>query len=181
MRERRAGEGRKGKKDDDLKSPLRERKRAGASRRGGGSLAGGGGADGDAEFFEFGAGEAIFVAAGEAFNDFAEFADAGVFLAKFEKGHAFAEARGTELETLGIVAKDFVVGGDGVNVLLLLVKDFAEVELGVGSEIGFGVILEVVLKFGASEVVFAAGDVAEAVRVECVGGGRASGNAGGTG
>src|SRR5205814_1074306 len=147
----------------------------------GGELAGRGGGDGDAEFLEFGAGEAMFVAAGEAFDDFAEFADAAVLLAELEEGHAFAETRGAELETLGIVGEDFVVGGDGVNILLLLVKDFAEVELSVRGEIGFGVVLEVVLKFGAGEIVFAAGDVAEAVGVKRVGGRRASGNAAGTG
>jgi len=124
------------------------------SEKRGGELAGGGGGDGDAEFLELGPGEAIFVAAGEALDDFTEFAHPTGFLAKFEEGHALAEARGAKLETLGIVAEDFVVGGDGVHVLLLLVKDLAEVELGVGSEIGFGVVLEVVLKFGASEIVF---------------------------
>src|SRR5713226_6924726 len=139
-------------------------------------LAGGG--YGDAEFFEFGAGEAVFVAAGVALHDFAEFADAGGFLAELDEGHAFAEARGAELEALGIVGEDFVVGGDGVSVLLLLVKDFAEVELGVGSEVGVGVKLEVVLKFGAGEIVFAAGDVAKAVGIKRVGGGSAGGKSG---
>jgi len=44
----------------------------------------------------------------------------------------------------------------------------------------FGVKLEVVLKFGASEIVFAAGDVAETVGIERVGGGRrAAGDGGG--
>src|SRR5712691_7810465 len=139
-------------------------------------LAGGG--DGDAEFFEFGAGEAVFVAAGEALDDFAEFADAAGFLAELDEGHALAEAGGTELETLGIIGEDFVVGGDGIDVLLLLVKDFAEIELGVGSKVGVRVILEVVLEFGASEIVLAGGDVAKTVGIERVGGGRASGNRG---
>src|SRR5206468_11176653 len=139
----------------------------------GGELAGG--SDGDAEFLEFGAGEAIFVAAGEALDDFAELADAAVLLAEFKKGHAFSKARGAELETLGIVGEDFVVGGDGVNILLLLVKDFAEVELSVRGEIGFGVVLEVVLKFGAGDIVSAAGDVAAAVGVQRLRVRRASG------
>ena len=76
-------------------------------------LAGGG--EGDAEFFEFGAGEAIFVAARVALDDFAEFVDAGGFLAEFDEGHAFVQARRTELEALGIIGEDFVVGGDGVG------------------------------------------------------------------
>jgi len=130
-----------------------------------------GGGEGDAEFFELGAGEAIFVTAGEALDDVAEFADAGGFLAKFDEGHAFAEAGGTELETLGIVGEDFVVGSDGIDVLLLLVKDLAEVELSVGCQVGVGIILEVVLKFGAGEIVLAAGNIAEAVGIKSVGGG----------
>src|SRR5882757_5163390 len=129
-------------------------------------LAGGG--DGDTEFFEFGAGEAVFVAAGVALDDFAEFADAGGFLAKFDEGHAFAEAGGAELETFGIVGEDFFVGGDGFVVLLLLVGDFAEIKLSVGGEIGVAVIAEVILKFRVGKLVFAAGDVAETVGIESV-------------
>src|SRR5258708_1166157 len=101
--------------------------------------------------------------------------DAGSFLAEFEEGHAFAEACGAELEALGIIGEDFVIGGDGINVLLLLVKDFAEVELSVGGEVSVGVKLQVVLKFGAGEIVFAGGDVAKAIGIESVGGGCASG------
>src|SRR5713101_6215 len=142
-------------------------------------LAGGG--DGDAQFFKFGAGEAVFITAGEALDNFAEFTDAGSFLAEFEEGHAFAQACGAKLETLGIVGEDFVVGGDGIDVLLLLVKDFAEVELGVGGEISVGVKLQVVLKFGAGEIVFAGGDVAKAVGIESVGGGCAGGRSRGDG
>src|SRR5882724_548500 len=142
-------------------------------------LAGGG--DGDAEFFEFGAGEAVFVAAGVALDDFAEFADAGGFLAEFDEGQAFAEVGGAELETFGIVGEDFFVGGDGFVVLLLLVGDFAEIKLSVGGEIGVAVIPEVILKFRVGKLVFAAGDVAETVGIESVGGGCAGGKRGGGG
>src|SRR5713101_5428135 len=132
-------------------------------------LAGGG--DGDAQFFKFGAGEAVFITAGEALDNFAEFTDAGSFLAEFEEGHAFAEAGGAELKALGIIGEDFVISGDGINVLLLLVKDFAEVELSVGAEVGVSVKFQVVLKFRAGEIVFAGGDVAKAVGIKSVGGG----------
>jgi len=40
------------------------------------------------------------------------------------------------LKLFGEGGKDFDVSGDSVNVLLLLVKYFAEIELGVGSEVG---------------------------------------------
>ncbi len=53
-------------------------------------------------------------------------------------------------------------------VLVLGVGDFAEIELGVGGEVGVAVILEIVLKFGTGEIVFAAGDVAQAVGIESV-------------
>src|SRR6266851_4051522 len=141
-------------------------------------LAGGG--DGDAELFEFGAGAAIFFGAGVALDDFAEFADAAGFLAEFDEGHAFLEAGGGELEALRIIVHNLFVFSDRLAVLLLRVGNFAEIELGVGGQVGVAVILEVVLEFGASEIVFAAGDVAEAVGIEGVGGGRAGGNDGRT-
>src|SRR5260370_4946177 len=96
-----------------------------------------------------------------------------------EECHAFLEASGGELESFRIIVQNFFVFGDGLSVLLLRVGDLAEIELGVGGEDGVAVILEVVLVFGASEIVLATGDVAEAVGIERVGGGRAAGAAGG--
>ena len=134
-----------------------------------------GGGGGDAEFLEFGAGAAFFFGAGVALDDFAEFADAGVFLALLDEGHAFFEVGGSELEALGIVGEDAIVFTDGLVVVALGVGDFAEIELGVGGEVGVAVKLEVVLEFGAGEIVFAAGDVAETVGIESVGGRRGTG------
>src|SRR5712692_1273622 len=138
-----------------------------------------GGSEGDAEFFEFGAGAAVFFGAGIALDDFAELADAAGFLAEFDEGHAFLEASRGELEALGIIVENLFVFGDGDFVIFLRVGDFSEIELGVGSEVGVAVILEVVLEFGASEIVFAAGNVAEAVGVEGVCRWGARGNGGG--
>jgi len=61
---------------------------------------------------------------------------------------------------------------------MLGISDFAEIELGVGGEVGVAVILEIVLKFGTGEIVFAAGDVAQAVGIEVIGGGRRAGGSG---
>ena len=66
-------------------------------------------------------------------------------------------------------------------VLVLGVGDFAEIELCVGSEVGVAVKLEVVLEFGAGQIVFAAGDVAETVGVERVGGRSGAGGVEGAG
>src|ERR1700722_12030697 len=71
-----------------------------------------------------------------------------------------------ELEALGIVRENSIVLDNGLIVVVLRICDFAEVELSVGSEVGVAVILEVILKFLASEIVLAAGNVAETVRVE---------------
>ena len=122
-----------------------------------------------AHFFELGAGAAFFFGAGVFFNDFAEFADAGGLLPQLELGHGFFEAGGGEFEALGVVGENFVVFGDSLFVIFLRVGDFSEVELRVGSEVGVAVVVEIVLEFLASEIVFAAGDVAEAVGIESVG------------
>ena len=137
-----------------------------------GGLLGSGGGCGYAKFLELGAGAALFFGAGVAFYDFAEFADACVLLAQFKLRHALFQVGGRELEALGIVGENAVVFGDGLLVVLLRVGDFTEVELRVRSEVGVAVILEIVLEFLAGEVVFAAGDVAQAVRIESVGRGR---------
>ena len=139
-----------------------------------------GGGNGYAEFLESGAGAALLFGAGIAFDDFTKFPDAGIFLAEFNQCHSFFQAGGSELETLGIVAEDLVVLGDGLLVLFLGVGDLAEIELGIGGEIGVAVILEVVSEFGAGEIVFAAGDVAEAVGIERIGGGRRTGRSSGS-
>src|SRR6267142_3004624 len=136
----------------------------------GGGLAGGG--DGDAEFLEFGAGLAVFFCSGITLDDLPEFADGVVLLAKLNERHAFPEARWGELEASWIVDQDFFVGGDGIAILFLLEGNLAEIELGVGSEVGVSVILEVVLEFGAGEIIFAAGDVAQTIRIERVRGRR---------
>src|SRR5580704_10887568 len=52
-----------------------------------------------------------------------------------------------------------------------MVGNFAEIELGVAGEVGAAIVLEIIEKFLASEIVFAAGDVAQAVGIEHVGGG----------
>ena len=75
---------------------------------------------------------------------------------------------------MGIVGEDLVVFGHGEIVIFLRVGDFAEVELGVAGQIGAAVVADVILKLGAGEIIFAASDVAEAVRIERVGGRRAS-------
>src|SRR5260370_20248 len=130
-----------------------------------------GGGDVDAELLQFGTGEAVLFAAREALDNFAKFADPRRFLAEIEERQAFLEARWREFEALGIVGEDFVVRGDGFTILLLLVITLTRVELGVGSELGFAVILQVVLEFRASEIILAGLDVAEPVIVEGVGGG----------
>src|SRR5439155_23562384 len=94
---------------------------------------------------------------------------------------AYLEGRRGAPEALGIVVQNFFVLRDGQIVVCLGVGELAEIELGVGGKVGVTVILEVVLEFGAGQIVFAAGDVAEAVGIERVGGGRAAGNGGGVG
>ena len=132
----------------------------------------GGGGDGYAHILELGAGAAFFFGAGVALDDFTEFADAGIFLAEFKEGHAFLEVGGSELEAFRIVVDDLVVFLNGSIIIFLRVGDFAEPELGVGGEVRVAVILEVVLKFGVGEIVFATGEIAEAVGIERVGGRR---------
>ena len=80
--------------------------------------------------------------------------------------------RRLDLETFGVDGEDLVEFCDGLIVLFLLVGDFAEIELSVGSEFGVAVELEVVLKFLAGEIVLAAGDVAKTIGIERVGGRR---------
>src|SRR5712692_3267869 len=79
---------------------------------------------------------------------------------------------GGELEALRIIGEDAVVFGDGLIVIFLRVGDFAEIELRIGGEVGVSIMFEVVLEFLTGEIVFAAGDVAEAVGVEGIGGRR---------
>jgi len=69
------------------------------------------------------------------------------FLAELDEGHAFAKMCGLDLETFGVNGKDLIEFGDGLIVLFLFVGDFAEIELGIGSELGVAVKLQIVLKF----------------------------------
>ncbi len=94
------------------------------------------------------------------------------FLAEFDEGHTFSEMRGLDLETPGIASHNLIEFGDGLFILFLFVGYFTEIELRIRSEFGVAVILEVVLEFLAGEIVFAAGDVAQAIGIEGVGGRR---------
>jgi len=89
----------------------------------------------------------------------------------------FRSQRG-QLEAFWIVGQDFFVEATASAKLLLLEGNLAEIELGVGSEVGVAVIFEVILEFERAEFIFAAGDVAETVGIERVGGRRAGGIAG---
>ena len=133
---------------------------------------GSGGGDGYAHILELGAGAAFFFGARVAADDFAKFFDAGRLLAEFEEGHAFLEMSGSEFEAFRVVVDDLVVFIHGAIIIFLSVGDFAEPELGVGGEVGVAVILEVVLKFGVGEFVFATGEIAEPVGIERIGGRR---------
>ena len=135
----------------------------------------GGGGDGEAHVLELGAGAAFLFRAGIFLDDFAEFANAGGFLIEFEEGHAFFQVRGSELEAFGIVADDLVVFGDGLIVLALSVGNFTEIELSVGSEVGVAVKVKIILKFGAGEFIFSAGDITKTVGIEKIRRGRGIG------
>ena len=87
-------------------------------------------------------------------------------MAEFDFGEAAAIASSGKFKAFGIVVDDFVVFVDGLLILLLREGDFAEIELRVRSEVGVAVEVKIVVKFLAGEVVFAAGDVAETVRIE---------------
>jgi len=89
----------------------------------------GGGGDGDAHVLELGTGASLFFGAGITLHNIAEFLDAGIFLAEFEKSHALFVARRGEFEALRIVVEDLVVLLNGLFVLMLGVSDFAEIEL----------------------------------------------------
>ena len=130
----------------------------------------GGGGDRDAEFFEFAAGQPLLFSAGETPDDLAQLTNASGFLAEGDERHALPEMRGSQFEALGIVGQHAVELVDSLLIVLLKIGDFAEIKLGIGGEVGIAVILQVVLEFLASEVVFAAGDIAEAVGIEGVGG-----------
>ena len=89
------------------------------------------------------------------------------------------EEGGSELEALWIVVQNFVVLGNSLLVVLLSVSDFADIKLGVGSKIGAAVMLQVVLKFRARQIIFAALNVFQAVGIESVGGRGGAGRSGG--
>lgn len=129
----------------------------------------GGGGDGDAQFLELGTCAALFFGARIALDDFAKFLDTGIFLAEFEESHALLETSGGKLETLGVIVEDLVVFLDGLLITLLGVGNFAEPELSVGGEVGIAVVLQIVAEFGMGKIIFAAGEVAKTVGVECVG------------
>ena len=75
-----------------------QKKRTNAKQAGGAphcrALVGSGGSDGDAHILELGAGTALFFGTGITLDNVAEFLDAGIFLAEFEKSHAFLVASG---------------------------------------------------------------------------------------
>jgi hypothetical protein len=131
----------------------------------GGELASGGGGDGDAELLKLGARSALFLCAGVTLHHFAEFLDAGVFLAEFQQRHPFLIAGRSELEALGVVGKKLIVFDQRLLILVLRIGDFAEIKLGVGSEVCVAIVGQVVLKFRAREIEFAAVDVAQTVGV----------------
>ena len=79
---------------------------------------------------------------------------------------------GLNFKALGIVVDDLIVLLNGILIISLLVGDFADVELCVGGEVCVAVVPEIILKFGAGELIFAAGNVAETVGIEGVRGGR---------
>src|SRR5271165_3613255 len=115
------------------------------------------------EFFQFGARALVLVGLGIALDYFAEFFDSGLLLAHSDQRKSFFQVRRGELETLRVVGEDFVVFRHGLLVLLLGEGDLAEVKLRVRGEIRVAVILQIVLKLRARQVVFSAGDVAQPV------------------
>ena len=124
---------------------------------------------GDTEFLQFSSRTTFFFRSWVALDDLAKFADAGVLLTELQESHAFLQAGRRELETLGVVGEDTVVFGHGQIVVALGVGNFSEVELRVGSEIGVSVVFQVVLEFLTGQIVFAAGNVAQAIRIEGIG------------
>src|SRR5208283_562669 len=99
----------------------------------------------------------------------------------FDEGHAFFEVGGSEFETFWIVVDNLVVFLNGAIIIFLGVGNFAKPELGVGGEVCVAVVLQIILKLGVSEFVFAAGEVAEAVGIERIGGRSGSRVGGGAG
>ena len=75
-----------------------QKKRTNAKEAGGAphcrALVRSGGGDGDTHILELGAGSALFFGTGITLDNIAEFLDAGIFLAEFEKSHAFLVASG---------------------------------------------------------------------------------------
>src|SRR5215469_2067331 len=128
------------------------------------------GAGGRSEFFELGASIAIFLAAWEQFDDFAQFADGGRLLAELEHRRGAVKACGSQFEAFRIVVDDFVVFGDGFLILLFLVTNFADVKLRVRSQICLAVVLQVIREFRARQVIFATLNVAQTVGIEHIGG-----------
>src|SRR5215469_15942430 len=109
------------------------------------------GRDGDPELLELGASVAIFFASGKAPNHFAKVADARAFLSQLHERHSPVEEGGGHLDGFRIVVENLVVFRNGLLIVSLPVGNFADIELGVRSEIGFAVILQVVLKLGTRE------------------------------
>src|SRR6516225_3643019 len=131
-----------------------------------------GGRDGDPQFLELGPGEAIVFASGKAPNDFAKVADARALLPQLKERQSAVEQGGGQLEALGVVVEDLVVFRNGLLIVFLLVGNFTDIELGVGCEIGVAVMLQVVLKLRARQIIFSALNVAQAIGVESIGGNR---------
>jgi len=75
-----------------------QRQRTNAKEAGGAphcrTLVRSGGGDGDTHILELGAGSALLFGTGITLDNIAEFLDAGIFLAEFEKSHAFLVASG---------------------------------------------------------------------------------------
>ena len=93
----------------------------------------------------------------------AQLADALRLLAKGQEGHPFSEMGGSELEVLRILSNDAVIVSDSLLLIFLAKGDLAQIELRVRSQVGVAVVLQVVFELRARQVVFAAGDVPQAV------------------
>lgn len=89
------------------------------------------GRDSHPKLLQLRAGPTVFFRTRVTLDDFAEIANARWLLAQFEERHAFFEAGWGEFEALGVVGEDLVIFRDRLTILLLRVRDFTEIELGI--------------------------------------------------
>src|SRR5581483_12254470 len=106
--------------------------------------------------------------AGIALDHAIKFAHAFVFLAQFNQRQTLFQLGGCRLVATGILLQDFVVILDGLLEVALAIFDIRHVELGISGEIGVGVVLQVVGKLLACQIVFPGVVITQSVVIQDV-------------